>query len=442
MKVVFTYYPLKVRYNHGVALLAELCRAKGIKSYIIPIDNKFFSMISSIDPDYVCFSFVCEHDYHASLPYVKRLRESDIKTLAGGVYCRRGSYIKKGLFDHICRGDGELLPYFFLYGKTACFNEQQEVGDISDLPLPDYTQVTGFEFDRGVPFFKGKKIIPYSSSRGCPYKCSFCEVQFQSSKIKIRTTIKEDMAFLHERYLPDMFYFLDELLPYYNIKWKEQMEGNTFPFTCYIRADIKESDLLFLINNGMTACAFGVESGDEEHRNAVLNKGLTNEELFRTVEILKDFDIDYIPFYMAGPPHETSYIKNKTEELIKEVGGYPMVWAYEDLNKKRFCISDIVLSEYAESIGEDKDIFIDSLDDPALHVESAGNGFLAYILHEDTIFIRDITGDLDWWYKRLLSLAHKFNKKKLQGLVKHREKAFNRRFGFNTIGHLIGKEVH
>jgi hypothetical protein len=83
----------------------------------------FVQTLKSIAPDYICVSFVCKHDYLESLPHVVELRKLGIPMLAGCVYMRKGSRIKKGLFDIICRGETEILPDFFLSGDLTVFKE-------------------------------------------------------------------------------------------------------------------------------------------------------------------------------------------------------------------------------------------------------------------------------------------------------------------------------
>ena len=331
MKIAFTYYPAFVRYNHGVALLSSLCKEKGLKVIIAPIDDIFFARINDFNPDYICASFVTVHDYKLSLPF---LRNCDYPILAGGVYLRKGGLVDTNLFKHICRGEAENIPYFFINENMAVFDEVQYCEDISSLPMPDYTYVIGDEFDRGYSFLVDKKIIPYSHGRGCPYKCNFCESQNLPQSVRIKTTVKKDLEYLSNAHKPDMFFFLDELLPYYNESWRKQFDGNEIKFFSYIRADILKSDLEFLIDNGLYACAFGIESGDEKYRNEVLNKNLFDYEIKRTISTLVKNNIHYVPFFMVGTPKETEDTYKKTLDMFKNIGGYPTIWEYEDLRRR------------------------------------------------------------------------------------------------------------
>jgi radical SAM superfamily enzyme YgiQ (UPF0313 family) len=201
--------------------------------------------------------------------------------------------------------------------------------------MPDMSHVTGFEFHRGYPFLQGAKIIPYQTARGCPNRCSFCEVQFQPKGVRMKHTIKEDLTALNMVYHPNLFFLMDELPPYYSAEWRAQWKHVYLPFQCYIRADIEPDHLRFLIDHGLKVAAFGVESGDERFRNEVLKKDLTDLQLFRTVKTLREHSVAYLPFYINGAPGETAKDKEATRDMIKKVGGYPAIWEYQDLTANR-----------------------------------------------------------------------------------------------------------
>lgn len=331
MKVLFTYYPAFVQYNHGAALLSALCQQVGIFTCIVPLGDNFLEKVEAFQPDYICYSFVTVHDYQLALPFVRQTQA--YANLCGGVFLRKGGIVDASLFDGVCTGEGENLPDFFLYGDKRVFQEKQYCENISDLPLPDYFGVRGNEFTRGFPFLEGKRIIPYAFSRGCPYACTFCEVRNLPQTLRIKQNFIHDLEYLQERFDPDMFYFMDELLPYYNAGWRKEFQ-NTTPFMSYIRGDIKESELDFLIDNGLKVCAFGVESGDEVYRNTVLRKGLTDEQLFKTVGRLQAKGVAAITFFMIGTPQETESIKEKTIHMSQTLPTMSVIWQYENLGGK------------------------------------------------------------------------------------------------------------
>lgn len=320
MRVAFAYYPLNIHWNHGSAVLSAICKEAGIETEIIPLVPGF----TGEGFDHVCVSYVTVHDYQASLPLISDIQ---VPKYAGGVYARKGGIIEG--FDHVCRGEGESLVDFFLNGDTTVFDEKLVDKNINIFP--DYSGVAGNEFGRGIPFFADKKIFPYSHSRGCPYKCSFCEMRNLPQDVRVKTSIKQDLERIEREFKPELLYFTDETLPYYMESWRDQMVSNYQPFLSFIRADIDPEHLAFLIGHGLTACAMGIESGDEQYRNEVLNKGVTDKQIYQTVNTLDIYGIDRIMLYMRNTPGETPQIQDKTFDMVDRLGGYPMIFEYEVL---------------------------------------------------------------------------------------------------------------
>lgn len=333
--ILFAFYPLpplRVKWNHGIALLSALCEERGIRTFLYVLDapERFRETVRSYPGQYVGFSCVTEHDYLGALPFMAVAKQEGKTVLLGGVYPRRGWTIDAPA-DFICRGDGEDLPEFLLYGNTRCFEEPRICGDLNALPLPNYEMFKHIPFDRKHPILKGK-VLPYVSSRGCPYRCPFCESAGQSKTLRIRYKVEEDLTQLRDAYRPDMFYFGDELFPYYSEAWRDSWGDFRHPFSALIRADISPVILEWLIDRGLAGCAFGIESGDEAYRNTVLGKKLTDAQIFQTVEILKKRGVQYVPFYMTDTPGETWAIKTKTLKMSRQIGGYPYFWQYENVS--------------------------------------------------------------------------------------------------------------
>jgi radical SAM superfamily enzyme YgiQ (UPF0313 family) len=320
-----------VNFNHGVALLTAICKDKGIDADYSPCIDDFVSRVSQ--SDIVGFSCVTDLDYYGCLFYMKLAKDFGKKVLAGGVYARRGGIFDRRVVDLVCRGEAEIITDYLLMGDERVFKEKYYQKSLDGLPLPDLSNVTGYEFQRGLDILKGVKIIPYQTSRGCPYNCSFCETRYQPKGIRIKHTIKDDLLCLHAIYNPDLFYLMDEQPPYHLKEWRDQFSDLYFPFQCYIRADIEPRYLDFLIKHGLRLCAFGIETGSETLRNNGLKKNLTDKQIFQTINILKSNSISYVPFYMDGVPGETKKDKELTEEMIKKIGGFPIIWKYQNLRE-------------------------------------------------------------------------------------------------------------
>ena len=334
VKILFVFYPLFVKFNHGIALLSSILKNKGIDAVLsMPETERQIKVDLDIHkPDYVGFSFVTDEEYKRSVPFIRLAKKLGYRILVGGVYPRREE-INNSDIDYVCRGEGENLADFLLYRDTSIFDEQQLCKNINNLPLLDYELFgRNIWYKRDLPFLKNKYVIPYYTSRGCPNQCSFCAVRYQPKGVRIKNNFIEELEYLKNKYKPDAFFIGDELLPYYNKEWREQFSKLNYPFFAYIRADIEPQYLEFLAERGLKITAFGIESGNEKYRNEILNKNLYDKDIYRTIDLCKMLGIIYIPFYMRNTPEETEEIKQDTINMHNITGG--MIWEYDELKKQ------------------------------------------------------------------------------------------------------------
>ena len=330
--VPLCFYPLAVRYNAGLAQLAANLGARGIGTELclLSSESAFLGRLVAWNSPMVCFSAVTHADYLKSLPFMKLAKDHGKTIMLGGTWASLKKPVPEYV-DYVCRGDGDDLADFFQAGDDRIFRELVVTQDLNALPLPNYAMWEGIPFDRGLPETQGKFCLPYISSRGCPFPCTFCQIRQQPAGMRIRMKVAEDLGQLTERYHPDHWFIGDALLPYHSQAWRDSWGDFRAPFFAYIRADITPEHLGWLIDRGMRGCAFGVESGDEDYRNRVLRKGLTDDEVWRTVNALEAAGVCYLPYFMSGTPGETMAIRTKTAQMARKMGGYAVTWAYEAL---------------------------------------------------------------------------------------------------------------
>ena len=329
--ILFCFWPLYVKWSHGIGLLSALCKEAGIKTELCVLDRPeiFDARLADYHGQYVSFSAVCIDDYEKLIPFMRMAKQMGKTVLLGGVWATFDNPVDESV-DFVCRGEGQELTEFILHGDTDLF-QYKLLDDFDRLPMPDYELFEGIPYERGFPELQSKRIIPYVSSRGCYGKCTFCCIRFGWTKMRIRRKMEEELRFLKDTYNPEVFFLNDAMLPYHDKGWRESWGEFRHPFVAYIRADLKQDRLDWLIDRGMIGCGFGVESGDEKFRNDVLKKGLTDEQLYRTIEILRKNKVFYVPFFMTDIPGENFLMKTKTARMMKSLGGYPLISPYDSL---------------------------------------------------------------------------------------------------------------
>ena len=330
--LLLCFYPLFVDWNHGVALLSAICKGHDIETDLILLSDMptFIEKIETGSYDFIGFSCTTRSDYDQSVPFMIEAANRGHKVLVGGVYIQRAKPDLK--FAKVCTGDGEYLPLFINYG-TEDILDSYICEDLNSLPLPDYDLFKGIPYNREVTWLSRETTyLPYYSSRGCPFRCAFCEVHHQRpAHQRIRYKVGEDLNELLSRYSPDVVVLGDALPPYYDEKWRGSWESISFPFVTYLRADTRESELRWLHDRGMVGCFFGVESGNETYRNQVLGKNLHDKDILRTVSVLNEMGVPYMAAYMRGTPDETWELQGETAKFMETIGGHPVVYHYESL---------------------------------------------------------------------------------------------------------------
>lgn len=331
-QITLAFYPTYVKWNVGIAQLSSLLKIRGVDTDLVVLGH---DQIAEDGPAIVGFSCVCEDDWDKCQPYIIRAKELGKITMIGGVWAGLGRPVPDYV-DYVCRGDGVGLAEWLLGeespigGGNDLFNSKLVFGNIGELPIIDYDLFSDVEFKRYLPFMYDRKVLPYFSSIGCPHQCMFCQVRYQP-KYRFKCKVEEELTPIIDKHHPNLIYMTDALPPYTNDRWKESWGGLRFPFVSYIRADIEPEDLEWLIDRGMVACSFGVESGEERFRNEVLGKNLTDEQILKTIGILDKHKIVYMVSFMVGVPGETFLAKTRTAQMVMGIGGIPLVWEYKKL---------------------------------------------------------------------------------------------------------------
>ena len=251
--------------------------------------------------------------------------------------------------------------------------------NLNNFPIPDYS------------FVKHKKIdyFPISTSRGCPYDCTFCpsgstykywnkkniskvleEIEFANKKFKIKKFFITDENFGHD--ISRVKEFCKTLIKSsLKIKWKV-MEG--------VRADSVDSELLDLMKaSGCSSIAIGIQTIDSD----VFREFKKGENLTTNLEVIalakekgftigahfiiglpnstfktdmKSFrfaikNLDYARFFMYIPYYGTplyQHVKNRHELLREPIGKNLIgaIWQKPFIKTKKYSSTSIFIMHF------------------------------------------------------------------------------------------------
>ena len=138
------------------------------------------------------------------------------------------------------------------------------------------------------------------------------EIKEVKSRYNLKTVFfADDIFVLDKRWLRD-----------FTQAYKKEI---SLPFTCDGRADVIDEETAQLLKEAGCFCVrFGIESGNENIRNNILKKNITNEQIVSVASILKRFGLKFMTYNMVGIPQETIENAYETVELNIKIGtNYP-----------------------------------------------------------------------------------------------------------------------
>ncbi|MFQ5531569.1 MAG: B12-binding domain-containing radical SAM protein, partial [Candidatus Nanoarchaeia archaeon] len=198
-------------------------------------------------------------------------------------------------------------------GETHRTSIRPLLENLDELPLPAWHLYDLSKYKASRISAKGSPVGPVETSRGCVYKCTYCNksvygTAFRSKSVK---RVVEEYLYLKKsgfkeiHVWDDMFTtdiprakaICDELAKIkFDIPWA---------LTCGIRVNNVDQELFFKLKKaGCHAVYFGVESGDQGILNAV-QKRIKPEQAKKAIELANNAGLETITFFMLGLPGET-----------------------------------------------------------------------------------------------------------------------------------------
>ncbi len=268
-----------------------------------------------------------------------------IKVVWGGIHASLypDSVLSKDFVDFVVVGDGE-AAFCGVINKITRNNIPLEsidnlgykdsgqlrynttaFTDMESLSQPAWHLIEVEKYIR--PKFYAKRVITINTSRGCPYKCSFCCVpKVHQGKWRGVSADKifENLMFLKERYGIDGFQVDDDEFDIDKrrvLKLCQLLESNkmSLRWSHFSRINIVNEDVLKEeIKCGLRLIEFGVESGSPRMLE-FLNKGQTVEQIIKVYSICRKLRLKTGALFMVGLPTEEARDLKETVKLIKQL---------------------------------------------------------------------------------------------------------------------------
>lgn len=203
-------------------------------------------------------------------------------------------------------------------GRIVINRQRKWITDLDTVPFPAYECVNVKHYVTPVhyAFFTSAKpaepMLPIFSSRGCPYKCLFCQVVL-GNRIRRRSpeNVLSEVRHLQKEYGFNRFQFLDALFTY-DRKWAKKLcsllieEGVNIKWFCLTRADLVDEEILSLMKKaGCELIFYGVESGSQKALDS-LNKNISLEAMRQNLVLTRKCGIKTFGNFIIGAPGDSA----------------------------------------------------------------------------------------------------------------------------------------
>lgn len=229
--------------------------------------------------------------------------------------------------DFIIKGEQEynivnIIESVF-YDKKCKLNTC--VVSLDELPLLDLKYLPQYHYDK--ISYQTKQLI--STSRGCPFKCSFCYKSIFHDKARYLSgnNIFHNMEFLFEKYNIRKFYIVDDTFgvnvnQLSSLANKISISGLPLTWSCMSHASILTDEKLKIMKNGgCTGVHLGVESGSDRLLK-LLGKCTDTKQIGLVASLLHKYEIKMHVFMMVGLPTETELDIDQSLRLVDKILPY------------------------------------------------------------------------------------------------------------------------
>jgi len=229
--------------------------------------------------------------------------------------------------------DGLLGISYFTTDKQERHNpDHPPIADLDTLPFPAYHV---FKMDRytnlqpATDAIDGAKSFSVMTSRGCPYRCTFCSQSIMPIKWRARSpenVLKEWQHLVHEMGAQEIGVLddsaniqVDRLERIADLLIENKVNHVPWIFVNGIRANLATEQFLGKLKKaGLKRTAFGVESGDPDVLLSI-DKKIDHDTIRQAFKNAKSVGIETIGFFIIGLPGETEESMDRTIEFACEV---------------------------------------------------------------------------------------------------------------------------
>jgi len=239
-------------------------------------------------------------------------RSMGIKTILGGALATFDTINQAQYFDVVIVGEGETTIKPALT-SSGIIKAEKVYATLQ--PYPDYEGFGIAEYHQR----NGIRHVGVLTSRGCPYKCTFCAqtCRFQMRPIR---QVETEIDYYQNKYKPELLVFNDNTLNLDTERFLQicrMMQLKKLAWSAAIRVDQFNSECAIAAKqSGCRSFVVGVESFNQEKLDR-MGKRIKVEQIYRTLDLLEAHRIKYTGNILTGLEGET------LQQIMDEVGNIP-----------------------------------------------------------------------------------------------------------------------
>ncbi len=181
------------------------------------------------------------------------------------------------------------------------------IEDLDSLPYPDWNLMDIKKYSHVLS--ESDVNLPVETSRGCPFKCIFCDQRKSRFRSRTAQSIISELKHLNNIGVYSVFFTDDQFTTNKNraVEICKGIIGNEIRLSFKISARVNSVDdelMGWLKKAGCSNINFGVESSKQKFRD-YLEKGITNEQIEKAFSLCRKYGINSFAYVMIGIPGQT-----------------------------------------------------------------------------------------------------------------------------------------
>lgn len=276
---------------------------------------------------------------HPSLMPFDTMKDKNIDFIVKG----EGELTALELIQALCVGDeiNDVRGLYYRQEKTneiMFTGEREPIKNLDDLPFPAYHLIpldiyfsaTKYGAGGRDSVSTGSRWAEIITSRGCPYKCTFCSssvVWGHKWRFRSPDNIVEELKFIYKNYNINRISFEDDnftLIPERVEELCEKIinEGLSIYWDVPngIRADrLSKSIIRKMKKAGCLGLTIGVESGDQYFLGNIIKKALSLKKVEENASLIIQENIPLNCFFIIGIPGENEKIFSNSLNFARKL---------------------------------------------------------------------------------------------------------------------------